>query len=121
MEYAEVKVVLDEKKIAKVGKYPVDYIAHHVQCIAKVREMALIEDATDTEKGKHTLIYRTDYATNPDAPYTAGFFAAKVYKSPAKSYLDELIWTDTKDESTEDCIASFRKMDEKSGITQKCR
>ena len=26
MEYAEVKVVLDEKKIAEVGKYPVDYI-----------------------------------------------------------------------------------------------
>lgn len=121
MEYAEVKVVLDEKKIAKVGKYPVDYIAHHVQCIAKIREMALIEDATDTEKGKHTLIYRTDYATNPNAPYTAGFFAAKVYKSPAKSYLDELIWTDTKEGSTEDCLVSFQKMDEKYGSTQKCK
>ena len=121
MEYAEVKVVLDETKIAEVGKYPVDYIAHHVQCIAKIREMASVEDATDTGKGKHTLIYRTDYATNPNAPYTAGFFAAKVYKSPAKSYLDELIWTDTKEGSTEDCLTSFRKMDEKYGSTQKCR
>lgn len=121
MEYAEVKVVLDETKIAEVGKYPVDYIAHHVQCIATIREMALIEEATDTEKGKHTLIYRTDYATNPNAPYTAGFFAAKVYKSPAKSYLAELIWTDTRDGSTEDCLTSFRKMDEKYGSTQKCR
>lgn len=121
MEYAEVKVVLDEKKIAKVGKYPVDYITYCVQCVAKIREMALVEDATDTEKGKHTLIYRTDYATNPNAPYTAGFFAAKAYKSPAKSYLAELIWTDTRDGSTEDCLASFRKMDEKYESTQKCR
>ena len=115
MEYTEVKVVIDEKKVAKVGKYPVDYIAHHVQCLARTREMTLIKDATNTEQGKHTLIYRTDYATNPNAPYTAGFFAAKVYKSPAQLYLDELIWTDTKEGSTEDCIASFRKMDEKYG------
>ena len=35
MEYAEVKVVLDETKIAEVGKYPVDYIAHHVNVSQK--------------------------------------------------------------------------------------
>ena len=37
MEYAEVKVVLDEKKIAEVGKYPVDYITAFI-----VRESPLL-------------------------------------------------------------------------------
>ena len=45
----------------------------------------------------------------------------QVRENPCLNSLDELIWTDTKDGSTEDCLASFQKMDEKYGNTQKCK
>lgn len=113
MGYIEVTTVIDEKKIAEVGKYPVGYIAHHIRCIAKTREMNLVSDTVDEEHGKHTLIYRTDYDTNPDAPFTAGFFASYVYMSPANAYLDTLSLFDSEDGHIEDCKEEFRRMDER--------
>lgn len=110
--YAEVTVAINEKKIAKVGKYPVEFITI-VEHIAKIRGMELSKDTVDKKQEEHTLIYRTDCKTNPDAPYTAGFFAADVYFSQVQEYLDRLLLLDSEDGSVEDCITTFRGVDGK--------
>lgn len=115
MDYAEVKIVIDENKITREGKYPVNYIFHHIRCIAKTGEMHLLEENVNEQTGKHTMIYRMDYESNPHASISAAFFANYVYASPAKPYLNTLTLFNSKKNSLEDCISDIRKMEEKHG------
>ena len=113
--YVEVKVIVNENKIKEVGKYPADYIFHHIACLAKVRRMYLIHESMDEHTGEHMVVYRTDYKTNPNAPIAAGFFANYVYDSPAKPYLIEMTLFDSKHNSLENCIADIEEMEGRYG------
>lgn len=113
--YVEVKVIIDENKIKEVGKYPADYIFHHIACLAKVRRMYLIHESMDEHTGEHMVVYRTDYKTNPNAPIAAGFFVNYVYLSPANPYLIKMTLFDSKDNSLEDCIPAIKEMEDKYG------
>lgn len=115
MDYAEVKIVINENKITKEGKYPVNYIFHHIKCIAKTGEMRLIEENVNKNAGTHAMIYRAYYEGNASYAYTAAFFANYVYASPARPYLEILTLFDSEDESLEDCISDIKKMEEKHG------
>lgn len=115
MEYAEVTVIINEKKIAEIGKYPVGYIAHHIKCLAKTRKMDLVDDNIDENNGEHTLVYRAAYASNSTAPYTASFLATYIYFSPAKEYLDKLSIFDSHDNTHQDCISSLQEIEKQYG------
>lgn len=115
MDYAEVKIVINENKITREGKYPVNYIFHHIKCIAKTREIYLDEEQSNKSTGRHVMTYRIDYADNQNAPYTAAIFATLVYCSPAKNYIDSMIVYDSKSGNIEDSISSIKEMENKYG------